>query len=346
MRYYRLFLTKDGKPLSTRVGNTQVNIGPFDTTKTPGYGQHIEFDILIQSYDVVSSGLIMAIFGLPVEFLKQNVKLIGYTFKLEAGFQAGLPLANPNQRGVVMQGTVYSSYSNYLGTNQCLLLNCTPQLFDNALTSPPVNPIGFDGKQGDKLSDVILKSLMTAYPADKYPGITIVINISDNLILTEDMPGIYERGLQSFALFLRSLSRGLYQNKDYAGVSITLQANRIIVFDNAAPAQMPVAITINLAEFIGQPDWLTVNTITFKCPMRADIKVSDYVHLSQDPFSESGSIFFGSSSQIFNSARNTLSFSGYFQIKSVRHIGQYLNPDANSAWVTIYEANVIAGGDS
>lgn len=342
MRYYRLSLLKDGKNLSVMVGSTPTTLGPFDTTKTPSYGQHIEFDVLIQGYDTVTSGLVIAIFGLPVEFLREDNNLRGYQFTLSAGFQAGLPLANPDQRGIVMQGTVYTSYANFIGTNQCLILNCITQQFDNVLSSYPIVPIVFNGKEKDKLSDVLLIALKNAYSTEKYPDLIFDIKISDKLILTEDMWGLYEGGLQQLAIAMRSLSKGLYQNISYDGVRMTMQGNKIIVWDNDYKPQNIKVVPIKLQELIGQPSWLSVNTMTFKCQMRADINVSDYIKLDKSPYSTQERIFFSSSSQIFNYARNNLTFSGMFQIRSVRHVGQYQNPDANNAWVTIYEANLIA----
>lgn len=336
MRYYRLSLLKDGQSVPVNINGIKTTLGPFDTSKTPGYGQHIEFDILIQGWDTVTSGCLISIFGLPIEMLNQSLNLEDYQVTLEAGFQEGLPLANPKQNGIILQGKVYSAYANWLGTNQCLVLNCQTQQFDQVLSSFPIKPITLVGKKPDKLADIIENALRNAYP-----DYEIEINISNELILTEKVEGIYSRGLRQFAIMMRSFSKGLNQKAGYDGVRMTIAENKIKIWDNDYISHTSKSIEINFEEIIGQPTWLAVNTITFKCPIRADINIDDYVLLKQDPYSNKGRVFFGSSSQIFNYARNKLNFSGQFQIISIRHVGQYLNPDANNAWVTIYEANLI-----
>ncbi|QBY43969.1 hypothetical protein QE197_10880 [Arsenophonus nasoniae] len=336
MRYYRLTILKDGKSIPVNVGGQNVTIGPFDTSKTPSYGLHIEFDILIQGWNTVTSGTVITIFGLPVEVLNQSINFEGCQVTLEGGFQAGLPLSNPKQNGVILQGKVYTAYANWLGTNQCLMLSVTPQQFDQVLGSFPIKPITITGKLNDKLSDVLNNALKNAYPDYK-----IEITISDELVLTEDIDGVYPGGLSQLAGQMRSYSRGLYQNAAYDGVRTTIQDSKIKLWDNAYIPQKIQTISIKFEELIGQPTWVEVNTISFKCPMRADIRVGDYIQLSKNPYTSQGRVFFGGSSQVYNYAREKINFSGYFQIRSVRHIGQYLNADANNAWVTIYEANIV-----
>lgn len=103
MRYYRLEIInpKTGKP---PVDSNGKPIGPFDTNETPGCGLHVEFDFEVTGLDVVCSGTMLTIYGLPIDMLKQSVSLQGCLVRMKAGFVQGLPLANKDQQGEVIYG--------------------------------------------------------------------------------------------------------------------------------------------------------------------------------------------------------------------------------------------------
>ncbi|ELD3250731.1 hypothetical protein QUR14_001040 [Enterobacter hormaechei] len=332
MRYYRLEITdKNGNTPLDGEGNP---IGPFDTSETPGRGLHIEFDAAIYGYDVVGSGTMITIYGLPISMIKQSVNLSGYLVTLTAGFTQGLPLANHHQIGVIVQGEIYNPFGNWLGTHQTMnfTVNPIPLLNDNNQRFS----MTVDGKYGEKLSDVIRRSFDQAFPKSK--GYTLDISISDQLVLPEDAPGVYTRPEQ-LAAVLNRFSRSIINSDKYLGVQVTFAGKYIRIYDNAG-AGFGTKKEILPHELIGQPTWIAYNAVSFKCPLRADIHNGDLITLPQNIVSGPGALLSVNSvdSAAMYRARDAVNFSGEFMVRSVRHIGSYLNADGNESWVTIFEA--------
>lgn len=331
MRRYKLEITDmNGNIPVDENGN---KIGPFDTADTPGRGLQIVFDALIAGYDTVTSGSMIAIHGLPVSMLKQSVQLAGCQLIFSAGFSQGLPLANKHQFGEIVNGIIYNPYANWLGTHQSMNLIVNP--------SPLVNGNGdnfsitIGGKKGEKIRDILQRAFIASFPKDK--GFTFDINISDALVLSEDSPGIYAK-VSALALALRSLSKDIIKADDYSGVQVSIHGKNIRVFDNLGTGFNGVK-TILPQELIGQPTWIAYNAVSFKCPLRHDIHNGDVVKLPANVISGPASILsVNSASSNAWMRENQVSFSGEFQVVSVRHVGEYLSPDASNSWVTIYEA--------
>ncbi|HAT7488681.1 TPA: hypothetical protein QCH64_003588 [Enterobacter asburiae] len=330
MKYYKLEITdKDGNTPLDGAGNP---IGPFDSSLTPGSALHIEFDALITGYDVVSSGTNIAIYGVPVTMLRESTQLAGCQIDLTAGFTVGLPLANPGQAGLILSGQIYNPYANWLGTHQSLnfIVNPSPLLNDKGQAAS----ITLDGKKGENLKDVLTRALTAAYP-----GFTLDISISDQLVLAEDGVGVYTR-LTQLAATLRSQSFSILNRDDYTGVQMVMQNKTIRVFDNTQAAGG--GIQILPSELAGQPTWIGPVSVSFKCPMRADLRCGDTVKLPENIISGPGALLAVNNERSYSSLREQVNFSGNFLITSVRHVGDFLNPDNDNSWVTIYEAVALA----
>lgn len=330
MRHYLLeIIDKNGKPPLASDGTP---IGPFDTSKSPGAGLHLEYDALITGYDVVSSGTALALYGLPITMLRESTQLAGCMVYLTAGFSGGLPLENQNQQGLILSGQIYNPYANWLGTHQSLnlIVNPSPLLNDRG----QIASITLDGKDGEKMSDVLRRGLTAAFP-----GFTINITISDKLVWTENAPAVYTR-LGQLASAVRSHSFYTMNQDDYTGVQIVIQGQSIRIFDNASVKSGGIQILPQ--ELIGQPTWIGPFSVSFKCPMRADLHCGDVVQLPENIISGPGTLLAVSNERTFSAYRNQVNFSGNFMITSVRHVGDYLNPDSSNAWVTIYEAVTLA----
>ena len=330
MKYYKLEITdKDGNAPLDGAGNP---IGPFDSSLTPGAALQIQFDALITGYDVVMSGTNIAIFGVPVTMLRESAQLAGCQINLTAGFTAGLPLANPNQAGLILSGQIYNPYANWLGTHQSLnfVVNPSPLLNDKGQSAS----ITIDGKKGEKLSDVLTRALAAAYPEFK-----LDISISDLLVLAEDGVGVYSR-LTQLAATLRSQSFSIINSDDYTGVQMVMQNRTIRVFDNTVGKAGGIQILPQ--ELIGQPTWIGPVSVSFKCPMRAELRCGDTVELPQNIISGPGALLAVNTERSYSSLRTQVNFTGAFLITSVRHVGDYLDPDNSNSWVTIYEAVALA----
>ncbi|EJN3790226.1 hypothetical protein NPY87_005250, partial [Escherichia coli] len=78
-------------------------------------------------------------------------------------------------------------------------------------------------------------------------------------------------------------------------------------------------------------------TVSFKCPMRGDIRCGDVVNLPEGLYSGAASIVMANTMAPGVISKNSTTFTGKFLVKSVRHIGSYLTADGD-AWVTVFEA--------
>nr|WP_246769554.1 hypothetical protein [Escherichia sp. E2593] len=183
MRYYRLEIInpKTGKP---PVDSNGKPIGPFDTSETPGCGLHVEFDFEVTGLDVVCSGTMLTIYGLPIDMLKQSVSLQGCLVRMKAGFVQGLPLANKDQQGEVIYGEIYLAYANWIGTNQTLNLVINPGIRKTDDGKP--FSIEGQGEAGERVGDVLVRALQKTYPNK-----LIDCTVSDNLVLPEPWTGKY-----------------------------------------------------------------------------------------------------------------------------------------------------------
>lgn len=327
MRYYRLDIInpKTGKPPVDCNGKP---IGPFDTSKTPGCGLHVEFDVEVAGLDVVNSGTMLTIYGLPIDMLKQSVSLQGGLVRMKAGFVEGLPLANPQQQGEVIYGEIYLAYANWIGTNQTLNLVINPTVRKTDDGKP--FSIEGDGLKGEKVGDVISRALQKAFPNK-----LIDCTVSDSLVLPEPWTGKYTE-IGSLAMVVKNASIAMMRNERYSGIAISILSDRIRIYDNAS-AKWGEPKTIHAHELVGQPTWIAPFTVSFKCPMRGDIRCGDVVKLPEGLYSGAASIVMANTTAPSVIAKNSTTFTGKFLVKSVRHIGSYLTADGD-AWVTVFEA--------
>lgn len=180
------------------------------------------------------------------------------------------------------------------------------------------------------MSDVLRRALSNAYR-----GFDIEIDIDDKIVQTENMPAFYPR-LEPLAKTVRSQSFHIMNSDDYIGVQMVIQNRTIRVFDNGTSKGDVKKILPQ--ELIGQPTWVGPFSVSFKCPLRSDLTCGDVVELPQNIYSGPGSLLSVNSESSYSIYRDALTFSGKFKITSVRHVGSYLDPDGNNAWVSIFEA--------
>ncbi|CAD6037295.1 hypothetical protein [Escherichia coli] len=329
MRFYQLSII-DPKTTKPPVDASGKAIGPFNTLKTPGRGLHIEFDVMITGLDEVGAGTALTIYGLPIDVLKQSVKLHGCIVSLIAGFSAGLPLANPAQQGEIIYGEVLAAYANWIGTNQTLSLIVNPAIRRN--DEGKTVEISADAKKGEKLGDVLCRALQKAYPKKR-----IECTVSDALILPESGPLHYTE-ITSLATMVKSASIALMKRDNYSGVRISMQADTIRIFDNSDCNREDKKILPH--ELIGQPTWIQPFIMSFKCPLRGDLRVCDIINLPQGTVSDGESILMTNTHPNTGLTNQTTTFSGRFMIQSVRHIGAFLSASGD-AWSTVFTATAI-----
>lgn len=318
MRYYDILVSNaDGSQYQNCHWSS---LGPDGL---PDFGAlNIEFDIPIYDFSRPAGMGHIIVWGVGLPLISQAAQLNNKTITIRGGMSKGLPLANPTQAGQLSTGTIFQSYGNWQGTNQTLEMIFYPNTGSN---ETPVN-ISLNWKAGTTLASALATTLKAAFPVLKQN-----INISNNLILPNDQPGIY-KSLQQFAAYVSDISQKIIGG-NYKGVSITIAGNSINVSDGTVTSQ---AKQIAFQDLIGQPVWQNLFTIQLHCVLRGDIAVNDYISLPPViATTTSASNSQARTSNLFTGSG--LSFSGMFQVVNVRAVGNFRLPNAES-WITVIDA--------
>lgn len=313
MRYYKIEI--DG-------GKTYTS---FENGRTNPAALLVEWDIPVWAFDTPAGSAFVRIWGVPLADIGQAADLNFKGIKVYGGFQKGLPLARPEQSGLLVQGYIFQAFGNWIGTSMSL------DLYIMAGPSPatrdaPKNLV-LNWKKGASMKDAINTAITTAYP-----GYTANININDKLVTqNENENGFYET-LTQFSQYLKETSKAIIGGTTYQGITVTMSEKTINVFDGSAAASSSSggSKVVAFNDLIGQPTWIESPSIQFKTAMRADFKIGDQINMPP--------------SLVTNSARAATSlvnqraaFQGKFQIATMRHVGNSRQPDAGS-WVSVFNA--------
>ena len=285
---------------------------------------NIELDVFDYTYNTPAGGSYVRVWGIPLQTISQAQNLVGMDITIYAGMQAGLPLANPKQAGIIAKGQIYQAFGNWIGTDMTLDLFIQP--FVGTITKPANATINW--KAGSLLETAIKDTLSIAFP-----GFKSDISISPNLVLANDEVG-YFSSLIELAQWIKQKSIAIIDPagpSNYQGVDIRVSQSTIFVYDGTSQTK-PRAIAFQ--DLIGQPTWIEAPNIQFKCVMRSDIHVQDYITLPNTLVTVS------QQSSIGTPIRNRPSFNGAFQITTVRHVGNFRQFDSAS-WVSVYNATPV-----
>jgi len=315
MRYYNIVISDPttGSPVKT-YSSLQAN-----GQNNPG-ALTVEIDIPLYAMASPMGAAYIKVWGIGLADISQGSNLNGKNIQVSAGMSKGLPLANPAQAGLILEGTIFQAYGNWQGENQSLDIVCYPY---SGTINDTANLV-LNWKAGMQLGTAITNTLTTAFPQYKS-----TVNISQNLVLSHDEPGFYGTLVQ-FAQYVKQVSQAIVGGT-YSGVSMLVKNNQIIVYDGtttATPKQL------NFVDMIGQPTWIAPQTINVRCVLRGDISVGDYIELPQ------GSVTITTQASQ-PQARDRSAQQGVFQVTVVRHIGNSRQADANS-WVTSIDAVIPA----
>lgn len=282
----------------------------------------VEIDVSATSYATPAGGSFVRIWGISLQELGAANNLTGKNIAVYGGMSKGLPLANPQQQGLLVQGMVQQAFGNWIGLDMTLDLIITAgQPLQNKNTDQVKN-LTFTWTKGTPLSDII-KSVL----GQNYPGTTADINISNKLVLNYDSPGYYG-SLIEFAQFLKRISVSVIGTATYQGVDVVLKGNTFAVFDGTT-AKTP--INISFIDLIGQPTWIENQRILVTTVMRGDISVGDYIKLPNTQLTTTA----GSLSQY----RQAPIFQGVYQVGGeygIHHIGSSRQPDGRS-WISTFD---------
>ena len=253
-----------------------------------------------------------------------------YTLSLFAGLYPGLPLAtaayNAGQSGLIVQGNIFQAFGNWIDTDMTLDFTVTPGTGTNTY---PAN-ISQLWKKGTPMSSALQSSLSTAFP-----GYSVNVNVSQNLTLGYDQPWLYNT-LEQFASYAYGVSQKILGGSaNYLGVQMAVKGKTISVFDGTGTAQNQKAVQFQ--DLIGQPTWIGLNAIQFKCPIRADIHPGDTITMPQ--------VLATTLAQSNSQFRQNSAFSGSFFVQRVRHVGNFRQADAYS-WISTFDAIALPAASS
>lgn len=278
---------------------------------------NVELDIPVYTVDAPVGAAFLKVWGISIKDIGAAFDLNQKTIKIYAGMSAGLPLSNPEQAGLILQGQVQQAFGNWQDTSQSidLIINA-----DGGTAQVPKN-IVLNWKKGLSLAQAISSTLGVAFPS-----YTATIDIDEKLILNQDEVGYFET-ITQFAQYIKTVSQNILKGT-YQGVSIVIKEKEFVVFDGSSQED---PLEIAFTDLIGQPTWIGLGQLQFKCVMRADLLVSDFVRLPQGQAV--------TTAQSYSQFRNQTDFQGTFQIDAIRHIGNFRQPDAAS-WVTVFNAHI------
>jgi hypothetical protein len=307
MRWYKIVVGGSG-------GQT------WDSSGDPN-ALNIELDLSVTFHNAPENGnaSFARIWGIPLQTILTANKFNKQPISVYGGMAKGLPLANPNQQGLLVQGIVFPALGNWRG------LDMTLDFFIavGAQGSPTVHGAAnlvhnWPAKQ--PLATAIQNALKTAFPS-----FTANVNISPNLVRPNDENGFYQ-SLGQYSTFLLNASRDIIKTANYLGVQVSVQGKTINVFDGT---QQTGAKTINPQDLIGQPIWTGVRQTQFMTTLRGDINVGDTITLptSLAKLTSAGAAV---------GSTNTNVIQGSFLIQKVRHVGNFRQPDWSS-WCTTFD---------
>lgn len=248
----------------------------------------VEFDLLRFGESNPKGQSCITVWGIsPQEMQQARQDMFGMTIKMWVGMSKGLPLAKPEQRGLVLEGTIWQVLGNWQGTELRLDLIVTagPVSDINPLPLAPVN-LTVPWNKGVKLSVALTQCFQTLGGDYRFS-----VSISDRLVNNYDS-NMFCGSLQELATRLNSLSKSIIKDSNYSGVEIAMVNGREIrVFDNdfanhqdkdskkSASYRSKNPVQIEFTDLVGQPTWIQFGTVSIPCVMRSDIQVGDYIRM-------------------------------------------------------------------
>jgi len=111
----------------------------------------IDFDFPSYPFALSQGAQRIKISGVGLKMIGQAANLAGMNFSMKAGMAPGLPLANPAQAGLVLQGNIFQAYGNWQGVSQTLDLIVNPGTKQSIFNVP----VPFWWPAGSSLDDAI-----------------------------------------------------------------------------------------------------------------------------------------------------------------------------------------------
>ena len=324
MRYYDLTLTDPTTGKVLRRWTSFPN-GAFD-----GGALNIMFDLPVSVGALPAGNATITVEGISLAELNnaQNWAAVvtdgqpsgGVNLTLKGGMGSGLPLANPKQQGVLVQGTVFQSWGTWVGTDMSISFVVVPTVYSY---SGPGN-IVLSWTKGTSLQSALQATLSTAYP-----GVPVTFQISPDLIAARDDVGYYHT-FNQLAQHIEQATVGTLSST-YKGVQMVSDSGSIFVFDGTQPPQSEKQLQIY--DFVGQPAWVQPGTVQVKTVLRGDIAIGDTIKFPQGFQGGPGSV--QTTAQSYPGQYQYKSaIQGSFLVQQIRHLGNFRDANGGS-WATI-----------
>jgi hypothetical protein len=284
----------------------------------------VEFDFFTGTGAVLADTSTITIYGVALSDLQQAANYSGMQIIIRGGMQAGLPLANPAQNGIILQGLVQQGFGNWRGTDERLDLLVNGSIWTNN------NPGNFslNWPKNTSLANALQLALTTAYPGAPPPTIAI----GSQYVQSHDELHVCVT-LQQLKQVVHSITKAISP----PGVSISvLPSGGLLAYDGSQ--QNGPIIRLDFTDLIGQPTWIASDTMQFTTVMRADIANSSLVVMPLGLPSGPGTT--GIAVQPGNAAaalKYSTAFQGVFLVNGVRQIGNFRDPNGES-WATVFQA--------
>lgn len=242
---------------------------------------------------------------------------------IRGGMGKGLPLANPQQAGPLVQGAIIIAFANWIGTNQTLEGYIIPAATKEQVMAqqpneplPPVN-ISFKWPANQKIGDLVKQTLQTAYP-----GFTVNVNVSQNLVTPTEQSGNYG-SLVEFADWVQSYTQSIAGN-GHSGIYIVPVGTTFNVYDDQSGLNKK-AKQIQFTDMIGQVTWVSLQTVHLPMVMRGDLNIGDIILMPPGQVTQTANSF--------SNFRQNAAIGGKFMINKIRHVGNSRDP-SSLQWVT------------
>lgn len=334
MRFYSLTITdpdsgKVFKPNATADGFAKSAGGATFTSYVnnltlPG-ALNIEFDIPSAPFNTPQGQALIRVWGVGLKMIGQASDLNGMSISLSAGMKKGLPLANPAQAGLILQGTIFQAFGNWQGVNQTLDLICNPP------AAQKDQDIMLNWPAGMTLATALSNTFGQAFAKFTTSSTVNIASITQN----SDGSGHYS-SLSQLSDYVQQISQKIgvpTYGEDYSGVLITITGNVIFAYDSENPLKV---IQLAFQDLIGQPTWIDPATVSFKAVVRSDIAIGNQIKFPAG-ISAPYALTSAAAAAPNVPSRSKSVFQGTFNVNRVQHFGNFRQADADS-WATAYEA--------
>jgi hypothetical protein len=331
MRYYDILVLPTGADANNLTPEEEAS-GRHWTSLVNGQNDpgalNVQFDIFEAVGASPMGSSTVTIEGVPLTDLLQASQFgtdpngrPGMQIAIRAGMSKGLPLANPAQAGLILQGQIFQSFGNWVGTEMTLDFVIVPSVYT---TKAPGNLV-LNWKKGSSLASALAQTLSVAYP-----GYAQVINIGPQYVLSHDV--LHSVGtFTQLATMVKSISNSIKP----PGVDLAVLRNKTIAaFDGSI--QTGGAVQLAFTDLIGQPTWVDQNLMQFWTIMRADIQVGSYV-LMPKGLQDLPGIVGTAADSLPSSLKYKTSFQGKFLVTAVRQVGNFRDTNGAS-WATLFQA--------